>query len=140
MESIRNSEGEDTVQKYYWELGRRIHHDKDFMDFELADVLTSINVSTDHLKAFDDANFEEEIRSRMDNGLSLAGDDIGTPIIGFETKGGEMVGIFGPVITRVPEKDQSLKLWDSVITLTTTPGFWELKRTRTEKPEFGERP
>ena len=140
MESIRNSEGEDTVQKYYWELGRRIHHDKDFMDFELADVLSSIGVSTDHLEAFDDARFDEEIRLRMDNGLSLAGDDIGTPIIGFETKDGEMVGIFGPVITRVPDKDQSLELWDSVMTLTKTPGFWELKRTRTEKPEFGERP
>ena len=84
--------------------------------------------------------FDEEIRSRMDNGLSLAGDDIGTPIIGFETKDGEMVGIFGPVITRVPDRDQSLELWDSVMTLTKTPGFWELKRTRTEKPEFGERP
>ena len=140
MESIRNSESEDTVQKYYWELGRRIHHDKDFMDFELADVLSSIGVSTDHLEAFDDARFDEEIRSRMDNGLSLAGDDIGTPIIGFETKDGEMVGIFGPVITRVPDKDKSLELWDSVMTLTKTPGFWELKRTRTEKPEFGERP
>ena len=35
MESIRNNEGEATVQKYYWELGRRIHHDKDFMNFEL---------------------------------------------------------------------------------------------------------
>jgi hypothetical protein len=140
MESIRNSESEDTVQKYYWELGRRIHHDKDFMDFELADVLSSIGVSTDHLEAFDDERFDEEIRSRMDNGLSLAGDDIGTPIIGFETKDGEMVGIFGPVITRVPDKDQSLELWDSVMTLTRTPGFWELKRTRTEKPEFGERP
>ncbi len=140
MESIRNNEGEDTVQKYYWELGRRIHHDKDFMDFELADVLSSIGVSTDHLEAFDDARFDEEIRSRMDNGLSLAGDDIGTPIIGFETKDGEMVGIFGPVITRVPDRDQSLELWDSVMTLTKTPGFWELKRTRTEKPEFGERP
>ena len=140
MESIRNSEGEATVQKYYWELGRRIHHDKDFMDFELKDVLNSIGVSADHLGAFDDTNFDEEIQLRMDVGLSLAGDDIGTPIIGFEHKDGEMVGIFGPVITRVPEKDQSLKLWDSVITLTTTPGFWELKRTRTEKPEFGERP
>ena len=140
MESIRNNESEDTVQKYYWELGRRIHHDKDFMDFELADVLSSIGVSTDHLEAFDDARFDEEIRSRMDNGLSLAGDDIGTPIIGFETKDGEMVGIFGPVITRVPDRDQSLELWDSVMTLTKTPGFWELKRTRTEKPEFGERP
>ena len=75
----------------------------------------------------------------------------GTPIINnvtgglqdgcrFETKDGEMVGIFGPVITRVPDKDQSLELWDSVMTLTKTPGFWELKRTRTEKPEFGERP
>ena len=108
MESIRNSEGEDTVQKYYWELGRRIHHDKDFMDFELDEVLTSIGVSADHLEAFDDIRFDEEIRSRMDNGLSLAGDDIGTPIIGCETKGGEMVGIFGPVITRVPDKNQSL--------------------------------
>ena len=140
MESIRNSEGEDTVQKYYWELGRRIHHDKDFMDFELEDVLSSIGVSADHLGAFDDTNFDEEIRLRMDVGLSLAGDDIGTPIIGFEHKDGEMVGIFGPVITRVPDKDQSLELWDSVMTLTKTPGFWELKRTRTEKPEFGERP
>ena len=140
MESIRNSEGEATVQKYYWELGRRIHHDKDFMDFELKDVLSSIGASANHLAAFDDTNFDEEIRLRMDVGLSLAGDDIGTPIIGFEHKDGEMVGIFGPVITRVPGKDQSLKLWDSVITLTTTPGFWELKRTRTEKPEFGERP
>ena len=140
MESIRNSEGEDTVQKYYWELGRRIHHDKDFMDFELDDVLTSIGVSADHLEAFDDTRFDEEIRSRMDNGLSLAGDDIGTPIIGFETKDGEMVGIFGPVITRVPDKDQSLELWDSVMTLTKTPGFWELKRTRKEGPDFGERP
>ena len=38
------------------------------------------------------------------------------------------------------ETEESLKLWDSVVTLTSTPGFWELKRTRTEKPEFGERP
>ncbi|GIR38022.1 MAG: hypothetical protein CM15mP49_34070 [Actinomycetota bacterium] len=34
-----------------------------------------------------------------------------------------MVGIFGPVITRVPDKDKSLELWDSVMTLTKTPGF-----------------
>ena len=140
MESIRNSEGEDTVQKYYWELGRRIHHDKDFMNFDLSDVLSSLDVSADHLGAFDDSNFDDEIRSRMNVGLSLAGDDIGTPIIGFKRNDGEMVGIFGPVIARVPGKDQSLELWDSVMTLTNTPGFWELKRTRTEKPEFGERP
>ena len=36
MDSIRKNEGEGTVQKYYWELGRRIHHDKDFMDYYMA--------------------------------------------------------------------------------------------------------
>ena len=140
MESIRASEGDLAVQRYYWELGRRIHHDRDFMNFELSDVLKSINVSADHHVAFEDPEFDEEIRSRMDKGISLAGDDIGTPIIGFEDEKGEPFGIFGPVITRVPDKIQSLELWDSVVRLTTTPGFWELKRTRTEKPEFGERP
>jgi hypothetical protein len=140
MESIRSSESNDAVQRYYWELGRRIHHDKDFMNINLAEVLTSIGVSNIHLDAFSNSEFDEEIRSRMDAGISLAGDDIGTPIIGFERKNGDMVGIFGPVITRVPGKEQSLDLWDSVVTLTATPGFWELKRTRTEKPEFGERP
>ena len=48
--------------------------------------------------------------------------------------------MFGPVITRVLVNRQSLELRDSVVLLTTTPGFWELKRTMTEKPEFGERP
>ena len=140
MESIRANEGDAAVQRYYWELGRRIHHDRDFMNFELTDVLRSINVNADHQVAFENPEFDEDIRSRMDKGISLAGDDIGTPIIGFEDEKGETFGIFGPVITRVPDKRQSLELWDSVVLLTTTPGFWELKRTRTEKPEFGERP
>ncbi|GIR38021.1 MAG: hypothetical protein CM15mP49_34060 [Actinomycetota bacterium] len=70
MESIRNSEGEDTVQKYYWELGRRIHHDKDFMDFELDDVI-DLNRCEQliTLKLLMTQRFDEEIRSRMDNGL-----------------------------------------------------------------------
>ena len=87
-----------------------------------------------------DSSFDEEIRARMDKGIDLAGDDIGTPIIAFTDDQGERVGIFGPVITRVLEQEESLKMWDSVVTLTTTPGFWELKRTRKEGPDFGERP
>ena len=140
MESIRSEDKEDVVQKYYWELGRRIHHDKNFMDFDLAEVLSVVGVSDKHLTAYENSSFDEEIRTRMNAGIALAGVDIGTPIIAFDDFNGERVGIFGPVITRVPSTEESLKLWDSVVTLTSTPGFWELKRTRTEKPEFGERP
>ena len=140
MESIRVREGNKAVQNYYWELGRRIHHDKNFMDFNLEDALISIGVSSNHVAAYENPTFDEEIRTRMSGGIELAGDDIGTPIIAFKDPSGKKVGIFGPVITRVLEEDESVKLWDSVVTLTTTPGFWELKRTRTEKPNFGERP
>ncbi|MEE2682748.1 MAG: hypothetical protein VYD77_02310 [Actinomycetota bacterium] len=140
MESIRILEGDEAVQRYYWELGRRIHHDREFMDFALSDVLDAVGVSSSHLSAYDDEVIDDEIRSRMGDGIALAGEDIGTPIIGFIDAAGDKVGIFGPVITRVPSTEESVKLWDSVVTLTTTPGFWELKRTRTEKPEFGRRP
>jgi hypothetical protein len=36
--------------------------------------------------------------------------------------------------------EQSLEVWDAMETLAAMDGFWELKRTRTERPEFGERP
>ena len=103
-------------------------------------MLNAVGVDTRHAAAYEDPSFDEEIRTRMDEGIELAGDDIGTPIIAFTDDQGEKVGIFGPVITRVLEQEESLKMWDSVVTLTTTSGFWELKRTRKEGPDFGERP
>jgi hypothetical protein len=33
-----------------------------------------------------------------------------------------------------------LRFWDAMKVFVTTDGFWELKRTRTERPEFGDRP
>jgi hypothetical protein len=71
---------------------------------------------------------------------ALTGNDVGTPIIAFYNLDNERVGIFGPVITRVPTGDHALQLWDGMVAVATVPGFWELKRTRTENPEFGERP
>ena len=66
--------------------------------------------------------------------------DVGTPIIAFTGDDGVKRGIFGPVITRVPDAGQSLKVWDAMEAFTTMDGFWELKRTRTEGPAVGERP
>lgn len=31
-------------------------------------------------------------------------------------------------------------MWDSLMTMMNIDGFWELKRTRTERPEFRDRP
>ena len=139
MESVRAAEGDDAVFPLYWEYGRRIHHDKD-REFPAADALAAVGLDAAHAAAFDDEKWDAEITKRMQVGLDLAGTDIGTPIIAFDDDDGDRVALFGPVITRVPTKEQSLRLWDGFVDMATVPGFWELKRTRTERPEFGDRP
>ena len=139
LESVRAAEGEDAVGRLYWELGARIHHDKD-RDFDITDALEAAGLPVSHAEAFESEAFDDEIRSRHDAGLALTGEDVGTPIIAMDKPGGGRQGIFGPVITRVPTSEESLQLWDAMVAMMSIDGFWELKRTRTERPEFGERP
>lgn len=139
MESVRATEGDAAVAPLYFEYGARIHHDK-ALDFEPADALVSAGLDPKHAAAFDDEAFDAVIQASMDDGLGLTGTDVGTPIIAKLNSEGQRVAYFGPVITRVPEGDKGVKLWDALDTMLDIDGFWELKRTRTEGPEFGERP
>ena len=139
MESIRAAEGDDAVFAVYWDFASRIHHDGD-RDFDIAKALEELGIDPEHAKAATDEKWDAEIRSRMDEGLALVGTDVGTPIIALDRADGERVGIFGPVITRAPKGDDALKLWDGMVAMMDVDGFWELKKTRTERPEFGERP
>jgi hypothetical protein len=139
MESVRAADGEDAVFRLYWEYGRRIHHDR-ILDFDVAEALRAAGIDATHAAAYDDEGFDPEIRRRHDAGIALAGDDIGTPIIAFDDRNGDRQAYFGPVITRVPPTDDALALWDALVTMMNVDGFWELKRTRTERPDVGDRP
>jgi len=131
--------GNHDVFKLYWELGSRIHHDRD-LDFEIADALSTVGLDTALAAAADDDSWDVEIRTRMDDGLSLVGDDVGTPIIATDNTTGERAGYFGPVITRIPSSEDSLTMWDALIAMMEIDGFFELKRTRTHSPDPGARP
>ena len=61
----------------------------------------------------------------------MVGDDVGTQIISIEG-----VAFFGPVLTPAPKGSEALKLWDGVVAAASLPGFFELKRTRTARPQF----
>lgn len=139
MESVRKADGDTAVGELYWEYGRRIHHDQN-REFTAAEALGSVGLDLTHAAAFDDDMWDAEIRSRMDRGLELAGDDIGTPIIAFADRNGAQEAYFGPIITRVPPTEDALAMWDALTTMIDVQGFWELKRTRTEDPDFGSRP
>jgi hypothetical protein len=139
MESVRAGEGEDAVFRLYWEYGRRIHHDQE-LEFDVADALAAAGLPTEHAAAYDSDEFDEQIQTRHDAGIALAGEEIGTPIIAFENRDGVKQGYFGPVITQVPPTEDALAMWDALVAMMSIDGFWELKRTRTQRPAFGERP
>ena len=140
MEAVRAELGEAAVQRWYLLAGTTVHHDENRDTADLAAMLDHLGFDPKLAEAADDESWDAEIRRRMEIGLELAGNDIGTPIIAMDDADGSRQAYFGPVITRVPPGDLSLKLWDALTAMMDVPGFWELKRTRTERPEFGDRP
>jgi len=139
--STMNDSGEidDPIFRFYWQLGSRIHHDGE-LHFDVAEALEAAGLDTALASAADDPSWDAEIKQRMGGGLALAGDDVGTPLIALDNDDGERVALFGPVITRAPTGETALRLWDGFVAMATVPGFWEAKRTRTERPDFGSRP
>lgn len=79
-------------------------------------------------------DLDEEVRLSHKRAMALGGNDVGSPILGFVRPDGEQVGFYGPILSRVPQGADAVEVFTSVRTLATTPGFFELKRTRDEEP------
>ncbi|GAB3560815.1 Rv2466c family mycothiol-dependent reductase [Spelaeicoccus albus] len=104
-------------------------------------ILVEAGLPASLADALDDKAWDAEIRADGDEALKLTGKDVGTPIIHFEPPDG--VAFFGPVISRLPDKDAAVELWDHVVGLARFPGFSEMKRSLRERPQlvgFGVQP
>lgn len=97
-------------------------------------ILADAGLPTALADALDDTSWDEEIQRETDEALSLTGKDVGTPIIHFEPPTG--VAFFGPVISRLPDEESAVELWDHVVGLARFPGFAELKRSLRELPQL----
>ena len=102
---------------------------------DLVAILAGLGLDVAHAAAADDERFDAAIRTAMDDGLALVGDDVGTPIIAVGRPDGSRMGLFGPVITELPDLEASLRLWDGFVAMAATDGFFELKRTRSASPD-----
>lgn len=139
MESVRAAGQGDRLGALYTEYGRRIHHEGERM-WDAAEALTAVGLDPAHAAAATDEAWDVPLLERMNQGLALVGNDVGTPIISIVRADGREVAAFGPVVTKAPEHAKGLALWDAFVTLTELDEFWELKRTRTVGPEFGDAP
>jgi hypothetical protein len=135
MESVRAAEGDEPIGRLYTVYGEQLHH-RGNRELDATTALTEAALDPAHAAAYDDESFDAIVRAGMDEGLALVGNDVGTPIIGFNRPDGSKVGFFGPVMSRRLPLDQALQMWDGLTLMTGIDAFWELKRTRTENPDF----
>jgi 2-hydroxychromene-2-carboxylate isomerase len=70
------------------------------------------------------SQWDKELISNVAEARGLAGKrSAGVPMIAI----GEN-GYFGPLLNALPDKEESVKLWDAIVVLGTSPYFKELKR------------
>jgi hypothetical protein len=121
--AARDLHGEEYVKRLYDAMGTRIHPggNKDY----------SVVVKEDLAEYAAKDDFDTQLRASHAEGIDKVGQDVGTPVIAVDD-----VAFFGPVVTPAPKGEAAGKLWDGVVLVAATPGFYELKRSRTEGPVF----
>jgi hypothetical protein len=124
--------GSEVLGPLYTALGTRHHNHK--QPFERATIeaaLAEANLPTELAGAMDSADYDEAVRASHQDGIDRVGYEVGTPVI--SVKG---TSIFGPVLSPIPRGEAAAKLWDGVLAVAETDGFFELKRSRTRDPIF----
>ena len=124
--------GDQVVLPLYTALGNRFHleqrpKDRDTIEAALAEV----GLPAELAGAMTSSDFDEQLKKSHHAGMDQVGMDVGTPVISVDG-----VAFFGPVVSPAPRGEAAGRLWDGVLLVAGTDGFFELKRSRTRDPIF----
>lgn len=130
--AARELHGEEYVRPLYDAMGTRIHPggNRDYAAV-IAEALAEVGLPAELAAYAGKDDFDKQLRASHAEGIDKVGQDVGTPVISVND-----VAFFGPVVTPSPKGEAAAKLWDGVVLVAGTPGFYELKRTRDSEPIF----
>jgi hypothetical protein len=130
--AAEQAKGPDILLPLYTALGNRIHLEQRGEDPAiLVEALEEVGLPVELADAATSTEFDDLVRKSHHEGMDPVGLDVGTPVIHV---GG--VAFFGPVVTPAPKGEAAGTLWDGVVLVAATDGFFELKRSRDRPPIF----
>jgi hypothetical protein len=124
--------GPQVLGPLYTALGTRFHHEKAPRDrATISAALAEAGLPPGLADAMDSTDFDAAVRASHADGIDRVGYDVGTPVISVNG-----MSVFGPVVSPIPRGEAAARLWDGVLLIAGTDGFYELKRSRTRDPIF----
>jgi 2-hydroxychromene-2-carboxylate isomerase len=127
VEALRAEGRGDDAARFYAELGARGHDaGNPLSDRAVVAAVDAAGVRAD-APALDDDRWDEAVRESHALAYASAGPDIGSPVL---TLPDADRGVHGPIVTEVPDAEEALRLWDSLLPLVRMPAFHEIKRGR----------
>jgi 2-hydroxychromene-2-carboxylate isomerase len=124
--------GAEVLGPLYTAIGTRFHDEKaDRNRATIEAALADAGLPADLADAMDSTDYDAAVRASHKDGIDRVGYDVGTPVIAV----GDL-SIFGPVVSPIPRGEAAARLWDGVMLIAGTDGFFELKRSRTRDPIF----
>lgn len=133
--------GTEVLRPLYLAMGTRIHHEQDGLgrDMMLA-ALAEADLPAGLIEAADDPGYDEALRASHHAGMDPVGTEVGTPVLHLPGAGEEVIAFFGPILSPAPRGEAAARLWDGVVAVAGTDGFFELKRSRTREAIFADHP
>ncbi|RJK97115.1 DsbA family protein [Vallicoccus soli] len=130
--AAQEQHGQEVTLPLYTAMGQRIHlqQEQDFGKV-VREALAEVGLPAELADAATSTAWDEALKRSHHAGMDQVGMDVGTPVIAVEG-----VAFFGPVVTPAPKGEAAGRLWDGVVLVASTPGFYELKRTRDRDPVF----
>ncbi len=124
--------GDAVVKPLYDAIGTRVHPGggKDLRAVTVQ-ALAEVGLPAELIDHADTDEYDVQLRASHQSGIDQVGEDVGTPVVAVNG-----VAFFGPVVTPAPKGEAAGRLWDGCVLVAATPGFYELKRTRTQGPVF----
>ncbi|GAA4804336.1 disulfide bond formation protein DsbA [Streptomyces ziwulingensis] len=135
--AARRKYGDEVTGRLYTALGTHIHRQGLGPAREaLGKALREADLPADLLDQADTDTWDPDVRASHRDGIDRVGEEVGTPVIALPGPDATRTAFFGPVVTPAPRGEAATRLWDGLLLLASTPGFYELKRTRTQGPVF----